>query len=147
MPAPLAALRLLPDNRPPARRPPRHRMERSTEESRQRSAGGRSMPEKPDHNPAEDGLPTFELPSPRRELVPLRGDPPEVEKTYFDPEKWEQGQWRPCEHKASDPVARGIGRQEGRARAALIVSDFHAGDGSVSGDDFLDDHLHRDKDL
>ncbi len=105
------------------------------------------MPEKPDHNRAEDGLPTFELPAPRREFAPTRGDPPEVEKTYFDPEQWEQEQWRPCEHKASDSVARGIGRQEGQARALLIVSDFHAGDGSVSGDDFLDDHLHRDEEL
>ncbi len=108
------------------------------------------MPERPDaaHQPHAHRLPTYELPPPRPELLaPAGGDAPDAERVYFDSDRWEKEQWQPQQRPAGDPVTNDFGRQEGRARAVLLISDFHAGDGSVAGDDFLDSHLHRDEEL
>jgi UDP-2,3-diacylglucosamine pyrophosphatase LpxH len=101
------------------------------------------QPEAPEPS-AEPRLPTFELPPPDPELLAGGG---EDETTYFDPERWETDQWRPFEFPAGDPVAHDYRRQDGRGRAVLLLSDLHAGDGSVAGDDFLDSHLHLDEEL
>jgi UDP-2,3-diacylglucosamine pyrophosphatase LpxH len=88
------------------------------------------------------------MPEPRSEfLAPPGGDDPETEKHYFDPQKWD-GQfdaWAgPDKH---DPVAYDRGKLTGTARAVLFVSDFHLGDGSAGGDDFLDSHILHDESL
>jgi hypothetical protein len=93
--------------------------------------------------PGAGDLPTFDLPEPRPELIEPSGD----ETSYFDPERWEREQWRPHQTAPGDPVSHEAGRQEGRAPAVLLLSDFHLGDGSVAGDDFLDSHLRRDEEL
>src|SRR5581483_3647502 len=104
------------------------------------------MPERTDAaDPSGVGnLPTFDLPEPRPELLETPGGD---ETSHFDPERWEQEQWRPHKTAPGDPVSHEAGRQQGRAKAVLLLSDFHLGDGSVAGDDFLDSHLRRDEEL
>src|SRR5690242_18219041 len=112
--------------------------ERATPHGRKRE--GTTMPEEPKGaGPAQD------LPEPLPELLPAADEGPAARREYFDPERWdaEVTHGRPADDR--DPVATGVGRVEGRGRAALFVSDFHMSDGTTAGDDSLDAHLHFDE--
>src|SRR4051794_22106516 len=59
------------------------------------------------------GLPTFDLPEPRPEFREAGGQL-NSESTYFNPDRWEEEQWRRHPSPPGDPVVNGTGRQEGR---------------------------------
>src|SRR4051812_46516524 len=101
---------------------------------KKKALGPRDLPHTPDS--------VFELPAPLAAfLEPPGGDSRDFERSYFDPPRWDAEMVNRQEADERDPVAHGLGRCEGRARAALIVSDFHMADGTAGGDDFLDSHL------
>ncbi len=87
------------------------------------------------------------LPPPRPEFLPSGGDESALEKSYFHPERWDDEftAWRGIDKH--DPVAYERGKLTGDARAVLLVSDFHLGDGTAGGDDFLDSHIVPDEKL
>ncbi len=88
------------------------------------------------------------LPDVRPEFVtPFNDDPPGLQRTYFDPERWDGEFSAACGVDKHDPVAYERGKLASESRAALVVSDFHAGDGSAAGDDFLDSHILPDEKL
>ncbi len=82
------------------------------------------------------------LPEPAPELLGPPGDDPARERLYFDPERWDAEAVNHLPGDDEDPVAAGRGRVEGKAAAALFLSDFHLADGTAGGDDFLESHLH-----
>lgn len=88
------------------------------------------------------------LPEPLKELLAAPGgDSLAFEKTYFDPEKWDAEMSNRFQGDERDPVKFDLGKCEGQAAAALIVSDFHLADGTPGGDDFLESHILPDDDL
>ncbi len=89
--------------------------------------------------------PAQELPEPLPGLLPGADEGPAARREYFDPERWDGEVTRGRPDDDRDPVATGLGRVEGRGKAALFVSDFHMGDGTTAGDDSLDAHLHFDE--
>ncbi len=97
---------------------------------------------------AEPSAASFALPEPAPELLaPPAGDDRAFEASYFDPERWdaEFTRWRGPDDR--DPVRHNLGKQTGHGGAVLFVSDFHMGDGTAGGDDFLESHILPDKDL
>ncbi len=89
------------------------------------------------------------LPPPRPEfLLPATGDDESTfEKSYFHPERWDDQFSAFAGSDKHDPVAYDRGKLTGNARAVLVLSDFHLGDGSAGGDDFLDSHILPDEKL
>ena len=88
------------------------------------------------------------LPEPRHEfLPPFNGDGLGLEKGYFDPEKWDGEFTAGRGLDKHDPVAYERGKLTGNSRAVLLLSDFHLGDGSAGGDDFLISHVLPDEKL
>ena len=97
---------------------------------------------------AQIELPRYPLPEPQNEfLLPPAGDDAIFEKSYFDADKWDAQFSSTRIVEDSDPVERERGKVTGSGSAALFVSDFHLGDGSAAGDDFLDSHIMPDKRL
>jgi UDP-2,3-diacylglucosamine pyrophosphatase LpxH len=91
---------------------------------------------------------TMPLPPPRPEFLdPASGEESALEKSYFHPERWDEqfNAWQGSDKH--DPVAYDRGKLTGNARAVLLLSDFHLGDGSAGGDDFLDSHILPDEKL
>jgi UDP-2,3-diacylglucosamine pyrophosphatase LpxH len=66
---------------------------------------------------------------------------------WFDPLRWNAEFAARRDFDRSDPAAGAIGRKESEASAALFLSDFHSGDGTAGGDDFLALHIRRDDEL
>lgn len=92
--------------------------------------------------------PAIPLPEPSpRLLPPAGGDSRDVERLYFDPEKWDAELVNQLVAMEEDPVAVGRGRVEGQGTAALFLSDFHIADGTAGGDDFLESHLHPEEEF
>ncbi len=99
---------------------------------------------------AHDGLqrPTTLLPKPRPEFLETSSDNASpLEQSYFNPERWDEQftAWKGSDKH--DPVAYDRGKLTGNACAVLVVSDFHLGDGTAAGDDFLDSHILPDDTL
>src|SRR5690349_20969017 len=97
---------------------------------------------------ASDRMEGVPLPRPAPQLL----EPPEdergrLERLYFDPAKWDAELVSHRTADENDPVAVGKGKLEGQAKAALFISDFHMADGTAGGDDFLESHLHPEKDV
>src|SRR5205823_134583 len=70
---------------------------------------------------------SINLPGPPADWVgPPGGDPPELERTYFDPWRWDAEMVNQQVEDGHDPAAPGAGRRPGQGTAALLVSDFHA---------------------
>lgn len=91
---------------------------------------------------------SFDLPEPSAESwLGLSASSPNDAANYFDPERWDAEQIQRQPRDDRDPVADDAGRCEGRNQAALFLSDFHLGDGSAGGDDFLESHIERDEEL
>jgi UDP-2,3-diacylglucosamine pyrophosphatase LpxH len=84
------------------------------------------------------------LPAPDPSLVPPTPDEPLAESLYFDPERWDAEVATRPRPDGDDPVTVGRGRIEGRATAAVFLSDLHLSDGTAGGDDFLEAHLHAE---
>jgi hypothetical protein len=109
--------------------------------SEQPDTANLGSPDRP-HAPGESiGLPPADF------IGPPRNIPPELERTYFDPEGWDAEMVNRQVEDGHDPAEPGASRREGQGTAALFVSDFHAADGSAGGDDFLDSHLAPDEAL
>ena len=88
------------------------------------------------------------LPPPRPEFVDaIPGEDSGIEHSFFHPERWDEQftAWQGSDKH--DPVAYDRGKLTGNARAVLLLSDFHLGDGSAGGDDFLDSHILPDESL
>jgi UDP-2,3-diacylglucosamine pyrophosphatase LpxH len=89
-----------------------------------------------------------DLPEPDPSLLPPPGGGArDVERLYFDPEKWDAEVVNSLDVGDLDPVGTGRGRVEGRGAAALFVSDLHMADGSAGGDDFLESHLRAEEEF
>lgn len=91
---------------------------------------------------------SFELPEPPAEWWPASSSRSLREiANWFDPERWDVEQIQRQPNDDRDPVTNDAGRVESRKQAALFLSDFHLGDGSAGGDDFLESHMERDEEL
>jgi hypothetical protein len=91
--------------------------------------------------PTDAGDPVF-LPDPLPQcLPPAEESGPTSPKSYFNPRQWDAEAANPPVRDEGDPVALGLGKQEGRGRAVLFLGDCHMADGTAAGDDFLSSHL------